>query len=234
MSTAISPSGTDEAQVDDRAGVAWPGKILATCSKLDQLRAGGRSAPDQGAEHAQTRHQLDGDGAGGRQNTAMNVAAAPAEADRRRAATKPPPTRCRWKLGSRLSERPTPGTETQPMARHAATRFIRYSQPSVGRRNTKNPALRWLVTNATVSVPMMDRPGRCSGVSRPTIEPDARPRELGETREPGVQDARLHAEALEPAGGALDLAAPVDVVVAVGDHRHAHRDAQHEQPASHT
>ena len=32
-------------------------------------------------------------------------------------------------------------------------------------------------------------------------------RELGEAREPRVQDSRLHAEALEPARGALDLPA---------------------------
>ena len=45
-----------------------------------------------------------------------------------------------------------------------------------------------------------------------------------------MEDARLHAEAREPAGGALDLAAAVDVVVAVGDHRDADRDAQDQQP----
>ena len=68
-----------------------------------------------------------------------------------------------------------------------------------------------------------------SGVSSPTTSAGAR-RELGDAREPRVQDARLHAEAREPAGGALDLAAPVDVVVAVGDHRRADRDPQDEQP----
>ena len=36
----------------------------------------------------------------------------------------------------------------------------------------------------------------------------------------------------QPAG-ALDLAAPVDVVVAVGDHRRADRDAQDQQPEIH-
>ena len=57
-----------------------------------------------------------------------------------------------------------------------------------------------------------------SGVSSPTTSAGAGG-ELGDAREPRVQDAGLHAEAREPARGALDLAAPVDVVVAVGDHR---------------
>ena len=64
-------------------------------------------------------------------------------------------------------------------------------------------------------------------------QPDHEPgpgRELGEAGEPRVQDAGLHAETLEPPGRALDLAAPVDVVVAVGDHRDAHGDPQDQQP----
>ena len=95
-----------------------------------------------------------------------------------------------------------------------------YSQPSVGRRNTKKPALRWFVMNATSSVPI--ERARRERREQPEHERRAR-RELGDAREPRVQDPRLHAEAREPPGGALDLAAPVDVVVAVRDHRGARR-----------
>ena len=48
-----------------------------------------------------------------------------------------------------------------------------------------------------------------------------------------VQDAGLHAEAREPPRGSLDLAASVDVVVAVGEHRRAQRDPHYEQAEIH-
>jgi len=53
--------------------------------------------------------------------------------------------------------------------------------------------------------------------------------ELGDTREPGVEDARLHPETLEPSPGTGDLAPAEDVVVPVRDHRAADGDAQDEK-----
>ena len=72
-----------------------------------------------------------------------------------------------------------------------------YSQPSVGRRNTKKPALRWLVTNATSE--RADERARRERREQPDDERSAG-RELGDAGEPGVEDPGLHPEALEPAG----------------------------------
>ena len=78
-----------------------------------------------------------------------------------------PPHPWSWKsIALSSDQRPGP---RHPIANDAAIRFMRYSQPSVGRRNTKNPALRWFVMNATVSVPMIAP--AASGVSNPTTSP---------------------------------------------------------------
>jgi hypothetical protein len=53
--------------------------------------------------------------------------------------------------------------------------------------------------------------------------------ELGDAGGPRVQHARSHAEAFEPAGGADDLAAAEDVVVAVRREHHAQADPEHQQ-----
>ena len=214
MSTAISPSGTSKAQVADR-GRRLAGEDLADVLELDHA-----SSADTGARSSRLARRAPAR-AGAR--TRRAVAAAPPKPITSVIDEAPPAVAVEV---DRVVERPAARAEARRSRCSAAIRFMRYSQPSVGRRNTKNPALRWFVMNATVSVPMIAP--AASGVSSPTTSAGAR-RELGDAREPGVQDAGLHAEAREPARGALDLAAPVDVVVAVGDHRRADRDAQDQQ-----
>ncbi|MEZ5136518.1 MAG: hypothetical protein R2699_16085 [Acidimicrobiales bacterium] len=74
-------------------------------------------------------------------------------------------------------------------------------------------------TNITPTTPAAARGGQADDEHDATGQ-------LHDRRQPGVELARLHAQAREPAGGALDLAAAPDVVVAVGDHRHAHHHPQ--------
>ena len=161
-------------------------------------------------------------GCGRRQNTTSN-------------ATAPPTPITNARRGhpilqlevDRVVERPTPRAQTADRDTTPRSRFIKYSQPSVGRRNTKKPALRWFVTNATTERPD-DRTG---GERREQPDDEHRARgELGEAGQPRVQDSRLHPEAREPSGGALDLAATVDVVVAVGEHRRAHGHPHDQEP----
>ena len=102
---------------------------------------------------------------------------------------------------------------------------ITYSQPSPGRK-MKKPLPRWLVMSATSIVPTTA--DAASGREQAEHEQRAAA-DLGQAGEPGVEDARLHAEALEPAARAGDLAAAEDVVDAVGQHHRADAAAQHEQ-----
>src|SRR3954468_2195275 len=97
----------------------------------------------------------------------------------------------------------------------------------------KKPFLKWLVMKATIITPTT--PAAASGLSRPRMSMTPAPSSVrlaspawrmpglgrGGAGRGGGGDAGLEPHALEPAGGALDLAATPDVVVAVGDHRDA-------------
>ena len=65
---------------------------------------------------------------------------------------------------SALSSDHSPGPSA-PSASPSTVNTITYSHPSVGRLNTKKPALRWLVTHATAATPVTAAAPR--GVSRP-------------------------------------------------------------------